>query len=74
MSAPDPVEARIVSDGTPQGTTVHVGDHQLTNVQHVAWELDVSDQYAVATITLGLVEVDLRGRSNLRPGPTPRQP
>lgn len=69
-----PLEARIVSDGTPTGTTVWIGEQRLGNVQHVTWDLDVGDQYATATITLGLVEVDLHGHARMHPGPSPRGP
>lgn len=68
-----PVEARIVSDGSPQGTRVYLGpaDQELANVQHVTWDLDVGDAFATATITLGLVEVDLVGHARMHPGPSP---
>ncbi len=43
---------RIDSDGTPGGTTVHVGDTLLAGVTSVAWKIVGPSELPEATITV----------------------
>lgn len=53
---------RIVSDGTPGGTSVFVNDDiLLENVTVVSWECDARSGHATATLRLIDVEVDAYG-------------
>lgn len=49
---------RVVSDGTPGGSQVLVGDMTLGNVVNVKWEMDWG-AYGNVTLTLSDVDVEI---------------
>lgn len=70
---PPQVGVLIESDGTPAGTHVRTDDGtELRNIVAVDWHLEVGEQRATATITIGDVPVHLAGRLDVRPHPTRR--
>jgi hypothetical protein len=54
-------QVRIVSDGTPAGTRLYVGDVPVTGVTYVGWFLGAGEHFARVRVDLAGVPVDLRG-------------
>lgn len=54
---------KIVSDGTPHGTTFHDADtgEQVRGVVSAKWEMKDCDSIGVATLTFELASVDVVG-------------
>lgn len=59
MPKPNP-EVRIISDGTPWGTTIEVDGRRLTSVTKITWKIDV-DEPARVTLELDRVAVEVTG-------------
>lgn len=69
------LQARVESDGTPEGTHVFLADGtELTQVQSISWDLSAGEPAAVITVRLGLGSIHATGRLELQPAPTPSTP
>lgn len=52
LEIPGMMNLRIESDGTPEGTFVHVGDTKLAGVTSIAWKLVGPDDLPEVTLTV----------------------
>lgn len=70
----EPRRIRIVSDGTPMGTHVFDGEHELDpgSITDVAWSITARPPHlATATVTFRHVQVDVVGELVRREVPCP---